>query len=228
MVKNKDSGLTLASSVYEAIRLDIIEGRCSPDEKLQFESLRDRYEVGISTIREALSRLHSEGLVSREEQRGFRVSSVSRDELLELARTRVLLEGLAIREAISRKDDAAEEALVLAYHRLTKQPRYLSPAEHTRNPEWEKRHRQFHIALVAGSHLKWIVQYCGQLFDIYERYRLMAAANYPERKEKDEHREILDAYIAGDAETVIRLLSDHYQVTVDIILQTNFHVSQGH
>ena len=75
------------------------------------------------------------------------------------------------------------------------------------------------MALIAGCRLKWIIQYGEQLFDIAERYRLLGATSYPERKEKDEHREILDAFLARDAARVEELLARHYQVTVDIILR---------
>ncbi|MCB1487273.1 MAG: GntR family transcriptional regulator [Bauldia sp.] len=221
-MKDKASGLTLATTVYEAIRLDIIEGRCRPGEKLLFDHLRDRYKAGISPIREALSRLDADGWVVREEQKGFRVADISRDELLQLVRTRVLIESLGIREAIAAQDVASEEQLVLAFHRLSKEPRHLSDEGHERNPAWEKRHREFHMALVAGCKLKWIIQYCEQLFDVYERYRLLAAINYPERKEKEEHREILEAYLAGEPAQVETLLSAHYQTTVDFILENRF------
>jgi DNA-binding GntR family transcriptional regulator len=221
-VKDKASGLTLATAVYEAIRVDIIEGRYEPDEKLQFDSLRERYSIGISPIREALSRLHSDGWVVREEQRGYRVAAVSRDDLLQLVRTRILLEGAAISESLAHQDTAVEEALVLAFHRLSKEPRYLPGEGLQRNPAWMQRHRQFHLALVAGCKLKWLMQYCEQLFDVAERYRLLAADSHPERKEKDEHRAMLEAFLAGDAALVTDLLARHYQVTVDIILQTRF------
>jgi DNA-binding GntR family transcriptional regulator len=208
--------------VYEAMRLDIIEGRCKPGEKLQFDFLRSRYSVGISPIREALSRLSSDGWVVREEQRGFRVAEISESELAELVRTRVIIEGAAVREAMANQDVELEEALVLAYHRLSKESRYLA-TDPSRNLEWEKRHKQFHKALVAGCKLKWLIQYCEQLFDLAERYRLLAATSYPERKEKDEHREILEAFLKNDPELVQQLLARHYQVTVDIILKERFN-----
>jgi GntR family transcriptional regulator, carbon starvation induced regulator len=220
MVKMKDTGLTLGSSAYEAIRADIMEGKFEPGEKLQFDALRERYGIGISPIREALSRLHSEGWVAREEQRGFRVAEISKNELLDVVKTRVLIEGIAVTEGIAEQDIAAEEALVLAFHRLSKEHRHLDGK--TRNPEWEKRHRQFHMALISGCKMKWITQFCEQLFDVAERYRLLSAARHPERSEMDEHRAILDAYIAGNADEVKRLLALHYQVTVDIILQAQF------
>jgi DNA-binding GntR family transcriptional regulator len=212
----------LATAVYEAIRVDIIEGRCEPDEKLQFDALRERYNVGISPIREALSRLHSDGWVAREERRGYRVAAVSRDELLQLVRTRIILEGAAVSEALSHPDGAVEEALILAFHRLGKEPRYLPGEGISRNPAWMQKHRAFHLALVSGCKLKWLTQYCEQLFDAAERYRLLAADSNPERKEKDEHRAMVEAFLAGDAAAVTDLLARHYQGTVDIILQTRF------
>lgn len=220
MVKLKETGLTLGSSVYEVIRSDIMEGRFAPGEKLQFDALRSRYDIGISPIREALSRLHSDGWVEREEQRGYRVANISKAELLEVVRTRVIIEGVAVSEAISRQDMVAEEALVLAFHRLSKEHRLLD--DKARNLEWEKRHRNFHMALIAGCQLKWIIQSCEQLFDVAERYRLLSAARHAERSELNEHRAILDAYVAGDAAEVKRLLAAHYQVTVDVILEAQF------
>jgi len=94
IVKIKETGLTLASSTYEVMRQDIMEGRTPPGVKLQFDTLREHYDVGISPIREALSRLHSDGWVEREEQRSFRVTAISRDELVDVVRTRALIEGV--------------------------------------------------------------------------------------------------------------------------------------
>jgi DNA-binding GntR family transcriptional regulator len=51
---------------------------------------------------------------------------------------------------------------------------------------------------------------------------VLAAASYPERKEKEEHRAILDAFVAADGNQVIALLKKHYQVTVNIILEARF------
>ena len=97
MVKMKDTGLTLGSSTYEAIRLDILEGRFDPGGKLLFDAMREHYGIGISPIREALGRLNSEGWVARQEQRGFRVAEISKSELLGVVKTRVMIEGIGRR-----------------------------------------------------------------------------------------------------------------------------------
>jgi DNA-binding GntR family transcriptional regulator len=91
---------TLASSVYDRLRYDILSGALPPDEKLRTEALRDRYGVGNSPLREALNRLSADGLVTREDQKGFRVATVSRADLEELVKTRCWLEEIALRQSI--------------------------------------------------------------------------------------------------------------------------------
>src|SRR3990172_5019394 len=82
---------TLASSVYERLRQDVLTGELLPGHKLRIDALRLRYGVGASPVREALNRLVSEGLVTLEDQKGFRVAPVSLDELRELTHTRCLI-----------------------------------------------------------------------------------------------------------------------------------------
>src|SRR6188508_1422076 len=79
---------TLGAAVFRQIRADIISCHLKPNEKLRVEALRERYGVGGSPIREALMRLETEGLVELEQNKGFRVSSVSREQLDDLTATR--------------------------------------------------------------------------------------------------------------------------------------------
>ena len=58
--RTKDSD-TVGDDGYRRIRTDIIFGRLRPDQKLRLEALKDDYGVSISTLREILSRLASEG-----------------------------------------------------------------------------------------------------------------------------------------------------------------------
>ncbi len=56
-------------------------GRLAPGAKLKIELLQERYQVGATPLREALSLLCATGLVERIEQRGFRVARVGAEEL---------------------------------------------------------------------------------------------------------------------------------------------------
>jgi GntR family carbon starvation induced transcriptional regulator len=56
----------VTESEYRRIRADIIFGRLRPDQKLRLEAMKDDYGVSVSTLREILSRLSSEGFVIAE------------------------------------------------------------------------------------------------------------------------------------------------------------------
>ena len=86
---------TRASAVYEQLRSDIIHGVLKPESKLRVEAMCTRYVVGASPVREALSRLSSEGLVSRTDLRGFSVAPLNWDELPIFTQNRIQLEGIA-------------------------------------------------------------------------------------------------------------------------------------
>lgn len=62
---------TLTSLVCTDLRRDIIVGTYEPGEKLRLRMLSERFQVGLSPIREALNRLSRDGLVEQCDLRGF-------------------------------------------------------------------------------------------------------------------------------------------------------------
>jgi GntR family carbon starvation induced transcriptional regulator len=206
---------TLTRTVYEELRADVLSGKLRPGEKLAAEALRARFCTGSSPIREALNRLFSEGFVALEEQKGFRVAPISRQELNELVLARIWIDGAAIGESVKRFDPAWEEKLVLALHRLVKTPR--QPQQVNTDPEWEQRHKAFHLALVEGCGSQWIVRISQQLFDAATRYRLLSTNYQSDRDHLEEHRAIANACLERNAARAIDLLGAHYNETYDIV-----------
>ncbi|MEN3382511.1 MAG: hypothetical protein V7608_2555, partial [Hyphomicrobiales bacterium] len=82
---------SLTASVANALQRDLVGGRYRPGEKLPIVKLANSYRVSPGAVREALSRLISEGLVEFNEQRGFRAAPVSRAALMDITRTRVMI-----------------------------------------------------------------------------------------------------------------------------------------
>jgi len=111
---------SLVTQAYQQLRREIVHGRLAPGVKLRVEALGERYGIGASPIREALNRLTSEGLVQQQDQRGFQVSPVSMDELIELTRARRWINEIALRESIRSGDEVWEESVLLAFHRLSR------------------------------------------------------------------------------------------------------------
>lgn len=214
--------MTAATAVYQQLRQDILKGEFKPGQRLQIDALAERYDVGTNPVREALNRLSSERLVDRHDQRGFFVPPITVDGLRELVKTRCWLETIAVQQSIAHRDQAWEETLVLAYHRLSRTPWSLHgeqrDARLAANPEWEQRHRAFHLALIANCGSRWLIGFCEDLMYQAERYRYIAVSTtYPDRITNDEHKGIMDAAIDGDAALAVERLTEHYRLTLSII-----------
>lgn len=202
------------------LRTDIIEGQFAPDEKLRVKALCERFDTNTSAIREALSRLVAEGLVRAEDQRGFYVATISANDLMDLTRTRIQLETLAVTQAIKSGDVAWEASLVAAFHTLSKIkiPSLAAAAENKR--EWFDAHRTFHRALLAGCGSPTLIALCDNLYAKSERYRHLSGVRRPvsARDVATEHRRILEAALARDADTLVNELSAHFMMTSEHVL----------
>src|SRR3569833_2637571 len=83
-----DRPRSLTSAVQERLRADILATRLLPGQKLHIAGLAKQFAVSLAAVREALSRLVADGLVQASDQRGFRVSPVSRADLADVSQTR--------------------------------------------------------------------------------------------------------------------------------------------
>lgn len=193
---------------YSKLRDLILTGELGPGEKLKIDRLREVLGTGASPIREALSLLVSDQLVVRHEQRGFRAAGTSREDFQEILKLRCSLEGMALRQSMENATDVWIEELVVVHHRMTRH-------QTERSGEFEAQHKNFHMALIGNCKSPLLLRFCNQLYDLNIRYRYLAArsAGYKGRKVDDEHKQILDAVIAGHVDQAESLLQSHYETT---------------
>lgn len=219
--KELEQSKSLTVTAYETLRTDILEGTLRPTERLRITALSDRYVVGATAIREALSRLVSDGLVDFEDQKGFAVASVSKAELLDLTQTRLEVECLAARKAVELGDLDWESKMIAAFHKLSRTGLPTSPETAS---VWADAHRAFHESIVSGCKSTWLVRICGLLYDKSERYRNLAHRHTTPaaRDTNKEHKELLDAALDRDAERLCSLLSEHFNKTMSIIKDFDF------
>jgi len=220
--ENGNGGIsTRASSVYDRLRSDILTGELQPGFKLRLKDLIEKYDTGNSPLREALNRLSANGLVVREENRGFRVPLAGKHELEELTRTRCWLEEIALRESIQNGDSEWEERIVLAFHWLARAARSTRESDKHTSPEWEEHHREFHLALISACNSDILINFCSELHQRSFRYRNLAeVVAYRDRHELEEHDELQQAVLNRDADLAVELLMKHYAITSDILLQS--------
>jgi len=212
---------TQASSVYDRLQSDILTGKLKPGQKLRLKDLIEQYDTGNSPLREALNRLSANGMVVREENRGFRVPPASTDELMEITRTRCWLEEIALRDSIKNGDSDWEERIVLAFHWLARAARSTDESTKTTSPEWEEHHREFHLALISACNSSILIDFCAELHQRSFRYRNLAeVVEYRDRHELEEHEELQQAVLNRDADKAVDLLKKHYTVTSEILVDS--------
>lgn len=210
---------TEAERALYLIHDDIVSGRYAPGERLKPEELKERYNVGISPIREALLRLTAEGLVKLEGQRGFQVPSATTSELQDIAKVRSELSCLALREAIALGDDEWEARVVASFHRLERIYPLMVKAPKEHAPDWELRNREFHAALESGCGSPWLLHFNAMAFAQSERYRrhfVDYAFLLPDAQK--EHHDIMTAAINRKADEACEQLRHHIAENMRVVM----------
>lgn len=211
---------TIAESIYRRIRQDILWTYLPPGAPLRSDELRARYGVGVSPLREALTRLASERLVTAVGQRGFRVAPLTAYDVEDTLATRIVIEREALAHSIARGDIAWETAVVAAFHGLSRNPIPKAPGPATEG--WAMCHRQFHMALLSACGSRWQMELAGLLFDQAERQRMLRVKFAPQQKLKRdtvrEHKQIFDAALSRDVKAAVRALEKHYEATASQVV----------
>ncbi len=218
-LRRTESALSLTQQAYARIRGDILTCRLVPGERLNIALLAKQLAASPGAVREALSRLISEGLVETEPHRGFRVTPLSVADLNDLTTVRIEIEGLALRRSIANGDVRWESALVGAYHHLSRVPFVCADDAQRISEEWIEAHRQFHDALVAACDSVWLMRMRRMLFAQSDRYRRLSLPLGDRVRDVDrEHRQIMRAAIERDADSAVDRLGRHLRQTTAIVL----------
>ena len=154
---------------------------------------------------------------------GFRVASITAEDLADITRMRLMLDVQALAESIQHGDDKWEAAIVAAYHRLEKVESRLSEGPVRLDDDWGALHRDFHMALIAACPSERQRNWSASLFDQAERYRRYSARyRKTPRRKSNEHKKIMDAVLKREMQTACALLQEHIlgtQRSVELVLK---------
>jgi DNA-binding GntR family transcriptional regulator len=210
---------SLTQETYERLRAAILTCRLPPGERISISYLCERWEVSPGAVREALSRLTSEGLVIAEPQRGFRAAPISAEDLRNLTLARSEIEVLCLKSAIKAGDINWEGRMLAAYHTVSRiSPRSTNDSEML-NEAYAEAHRLFHDALVAGCDNPVLLRIREQLYAQSERYqRLSMKLVRYDREVEEEHRNLVEAAIARDEARAVSLLRKHVEEILEMLV----------
>ena len=215
------SDATLQTRVLAQMRADIVACDLLPNQRLTLQALRKRYGAGFSPIREALMGLAAEGLVRLEQNKGFRVASVSRDSLYDLMQARIEIENVALRWSIENGGVEWEADLIAAFHRLSRHSKLQRGHPGAISSEWSKEHRAFHHALVAACNSQTMLAIRENLFDKAERYvALSIVSKAPSRNDAAEHEQIMEAALARNVTRALGANREHIERTANKVAKS--------
>ena len=185
-------------------------------------SLTSRYALGVGPLREALSQLVAERLVTVVNQKGYRVASMSEQELLDIFDARANMEAMLVSLAIARGGDEWEADVLAKAHLLSKLE--ACDASEKMLDEWDQRHQAFHTAIVAGCGSHYLLQMRERLFDLAARYRFIwlrqTVLSVEMLEDKHEqHQTLTKAVLARDTARASELMRQHLLTPIPIIQQ---------
>jgi DNA-binding GntR family transcriptional regulator len=201
---------TIAAQVVAKLRHDILHGILAPGAKLNLDKLRESMDVGLSPLREAVTRLVVEGLIEAEAQRGYTVASISVSNLDEVCALRLELEPYALRKSIENGGLDWETAVMGALYRLNKTDR--TPGDAASLARWEAANNAFHLTLIERCDMPLLIKMYKSLVSMNDRYRhIYLKAVAVQRDVIEEHTAIADAAVERRADDAVAILTRHIE-----------------
>lgn len=200
--------MKVADAVTDKLRHLILSGGLADGSPLRQDALAEQMGTSRIPVREALSRLESEGLVQSYPHRGYVVTGLSRDDIQELFDLRGMLEPELIQYAIPRltDDDIARAVAILKA--------YDAALDTDEVDNWGDLNRRFHLALYAPSGRTKTLDIVRGLLVNADRYtRLVLTIGDGVRKAQEDHNGILELCRKGLVNQAVALTRDHIQRT---------------
>ncbi len=208
---------TFAQQCYEQLQSEIINGVFNPGEKLKVEHIKTRFGIGQSPVREALCRLAAFGLVTIENNKGFRVAAVSQADVRDIYKTFTAIENMALALAIKHGDATWEANIVAELYKLSL---IENQNIHDHYAVWAERNYNFHVALIAGCNSPVLLDIRYHLYLKFDRY-CQLAYNLTKNKLATNHaghEQLAQAVLAKDLKTAQALMTHHINGALEDVI----------
>jgi DNA-binding GntR family transcriptional regulator len=216
---NKDSvkDASLTHRAYSRLRADLVACRLAPESRLNISRLQKDLGVSQAAVREALSRLTSEGLVVIERNAGFRAAPISRVGFRDLTTACANVEVPCLRSALANGDFVWEGALLATFHVASKVLERCIAGEEDISAYAIQR-QAFHEALLSPCTNQWMLWSWRMLYAQHLRYRhtFQALLSF-EAELKDDFAHFMDRVFARDVEAAVQACLENYEKVAQFV-----------
>ena len=204
---------SLEESVFKRLEDELLSGKLKRGDTLTEASLTARLGASRTPVRAALHRLAEDGLVEISPNKGAVVLGVTAEDLVDIYKIRMRLEGLASREATERISEEDKKRLTDSVE-LSEFYIKKKDAEHLKELDSE-----FHDIIYKASGNRLLYKTLSDLHRKIKSYRKLSLT-VTDRLEKsvEEHREILSAITRGDKDEADRLTYLHIEAALQNLI----------
>lgn len=215
MLKKKiNVSQTKSELAYQAIKDAIISNELLPGEEVSMGSLADYLGISPTPVREAVARLHSDGLIKYEAHKRLTISEITENDIAEIYAVRRLIEPYVAEKAASVLSESSEkmDSIKMLREKAERLAEQKGDIDYDDYLEIDKKLDQFLLDQIGQ----------GVLFEVYQfvSERSMRARTFSEaasdqkptsmmRKITLEHLEILDALLARNPKLVREKVHEH-------------------
>jgi DNA-binding GntR family transcriptional regulator len=191
---------SLSDSAYKAIRRRILDNSWAPGYNAMEQEIAQELGMSRTPVREALMRLHNEGLVEVIPRRGMRVLPVSPTMMREIYEILGSLESTAV-EMLTRRRPSEEELRPL----MDATADMAKALEKNDLDAWARADEKFHLHLVTLAGNKLLAEAVFHYWDRSHRARLFSLRLRPfPTASTQEHMALVEKIRQGDAEGAAR------------------------
>ncbi|SDH84261.1 DNA-binding transcriptional regulator, GntR family [Sinosporangium album] len=201
----------------ERLKTSILSGELRPGQRLVPAVLGEAWGISQTPMREAFQRLAATGLIELVDQKGAHVTAISPEDCKDLFTLRASLEGDALRRSIATGPPGWQQRAQDAYTALAENLHEDMFSNAEKLDSFDQAHREFHLALISGARSHWLTHVIELLMDNSIRYRL-GTLRYRGASDAllEEHKRMLDAALANDADLLVQLNDAHLAKTIEL------------
>lgn len=201
---NRIAPTALYQEVAERLRQRIFAHELPPGTWIDEQHLAEEYGISRTPLREALKVLASEGLVTLKPRRGCYVTEISAQDLDDIFPLMAMLEGRCAFEAVQRAKRSDIEVLKAIHETLEKN------ASDDRIEAFFEANQQFHQKIQELSGNRWLLMVIQDLRKVLKLSRMHSLSIEGRLQQSlEEHRAIMAAIVAGQAEEAEKAMHDH-------------------
>lgn len=196
-----------SASLREEIEELIATGQLQPGHHLDETELAERFGVSRTPIREALIQLASMGIIEMRPRRGAQVATISPQQLVEMFEVMAEFEAMCGRMA-ARRMSKQEQADLQTAHEACKEARDAEDPD-----EYFYKNEVFHYLIYRGSHNDFLEKQAMNLHRRLRPYRrLQLRVRDRVANSYNEHDQVVQAILQGEAELTANLLRGHIMI----------------